>query len=983
MYLKYIRADGFKSFADKTEIEIKPGITCVVGPNGSGKSNIVDAVRWVLGEQSVKALRGDSSMSDIIFSGSKSRKGNNRSIVSLTFDNSDNYLNTEFKEVEIKRVLYKTGENEYYLNNTKVRLKDIIDLFLDTGASKESFNIISQGAVSDVINSKPENRRTIFEEAAGVLKYKKRKEDTLKKINKTKDNIEKVNLLTDELLVTLTPLKEQADKARIYLDYKEQLKKRDVALIANDITTINDEYQSVKSNIDSLNMEINTLSKNYSSDDEELENLKLDSIKIDTLIDNKNKDIMLLVNELSDLQSKKQITIERQKYEVDDQKLENNIITLKEDIYNIEGNLKVANKELESDNRDVQTKNLELIDLKKRIEQLDKDRIYHSNIVNALNKEVLQISNKIDILNDNINNDTKLPYAVKSVLNNVRLTGVRGVLSKLIEVPDKYSVAIETALGSNCNVIVVDDEIVAKNAINYLKDNKLGRATFYPLNIIKGRYIDNEIIKDVVNDRGYIGLAVDLIDYDKKYRNIMLNQLGNVIVVDNIDSLNRIGKMVNYKCRVVSLDGDILYSGGAMSGGINKTGKGILSEKKELEDLNHRLNEKQFELNDSNSNLEMLNKNYDALVISYNEASKEKSVLEGMIEQKNRYVLGLEESLNNKKMELKGTKNVSSKGLQKELDSILEKYYEVLNNKELLEKELTKLKSNKFDITNKINEYEKKYKDFNSNYNSKMNILKNEEIKLGKMDVKLDNLLLVLNETYGMTYEKAKNEYFLEDEAENVRLEVNNLKAKIRDLGEVNTGSIPEYERLNDRYSFLMNQKKDLEESIGSLLNIIDEMDEIMKTNFVQTFEKIRIEFSRVFKTLFKGGEAVLELTDPDNILETGIEISALPPGKKLNSIALLSGGEKTLTAISLLFAILNVKPVPFVILDEVEAALDEANVENFGHYLESKKEKSQFIVITHKKKTMEFADALYGITMQESGVSKIVSVRLEERNTI
>ena len=983
MYLKYIRADGFKSFADKTEIEIKPGITCVVGPNGSGKSNIVDAVRWVLGEQSVKALRGDSSMSDIIFSGSKSRKGNNRSIVSLTFDNSDNYLNTEFKEVEIKRVLYKTGENEYYLNNTKVRLKDIIDLFLDTGASKESFNIISQGAVSDVINSKPENRRTIFEEAAGVLKYKKRKEDTLKKINKTKDNIEKVNLLTDELLVTLTPLKEQADKARIYLDYKEQLKKRDVALIANDITTINDEYQSVKSNIDSLNMEINTLSKNYSSDDEELENLKLESIKIDTLIDNKNKDIMLLVNELSDLQSKKQITIERQKYEVDDQKLENNIITLKEDIYNIEGNLKVANKELESDNRDVQTKNLELIDLKKRIEQLDKDRIYHSNIVNALNKEVLQISNKIDILNDNINNDTKLPYAVKSVLNNVRLTGVRGVLSKLIEVPDKYSVAIETALGSNCNVIVVDDEIVAKNAINYLKDNKLGRATFYPLNIIKGRYVDNEIIKDAVNDRGYIGLAVDLIDYDKKYRNIMLNQLGNVIVVDNIDSLNRIGKMVNYKCRVVSLDGDILYSGGAMSGGINKTGKGILSEKKELEDLNHRLNEKQFELNDSNSNLEMLNKNYDTLVISYNEASKEKSVLEGMIEQKNRYVLGLEESLNNKKMELEGTKNVSSKGLQKELDSILEKYYEVLNNKELLEKELTKLKSNKFDITNKINEYEKKYKDFNSNYNSKMNILKNEEIKLGKMDVKLDNLLLVLNETYGMTYEKAKNEYFLEDEEENVRLEVNNLKAKIRDLGEVNTGSIPEYERLNDRYSFLMNQKKDLEESIGSLLNIIDEMDEIMKTNFVQTFEKIRIEFSRVFKTLFKGGEAVLELTDPDNILETGIEISALPPGKKLNSIALLSGGEKTLTAISLLFAILNVKPVPFVILDEVEAALDEANVENFGQYLESKKEKSQFIVITHKKKTMEFADALYGITMQESGVSKIVSVRLEERNMI
>ena len=980
MYLKYIRADGFKSFADKIEIEVKPGITCIVGPNGSGKSNIVDAIRWVLGEQSIKALRGDNSMSDVIFSGSKTRKENTRSIVSLTFDNNDNYLNTEFKEVEIKRVLYKTGENEYYINNSKVRLKDITDLFLDTGASRESFNIISQGAIADIINSKPESRRVIFEEAAGVLKYKKRKEDTLKKINKTKDNIEKVNLVTAELLTTLTPLKEQSEKARKFLQYKEDLEKRDIALIADDITKINNDYQVVRANVDKLNKELETLSKNYSNDDSELEKLKLENIKIDEAIENKNKDIMMLVKQISDLQSKKQITIERQKYQVDDQKLENNIITLKEEILAIQNNLNLVNKENEDLNVELKAKNLEKLELSKRLQQIDKDRAFNQNNLNLLNREYLQLSNKIDIINDNLNNDTKLPFAVKSIINNIRLKGIHGVLSKLLEVDDKYSSALEIALGANCNVVVVDDENSAKEAINYLKDNKLGRATFYPLNVIKGRYLDKDIVGKIMNDKGYIGIASDLINYDKKYKNIFSNLLGNVIVVKDIDSMNRIGKLIEYKYRVVTLDGDILYSGGAISGGISKTGKGIITEKKELEELKKTLLVKKEDIESTNNTISSYDKEYNQIEEKYNSLVRSISIIEGSIEQKNKYILELNENINNKKQELEGTENISKNKLDSELDDILKEYYEVNNNKELIEKELSKLKSNKFDIVNKINEQEKKYKDFNSNYNSKQNMLKSEEIKLGKMDVKLDNLLLILNENYGMTYERAKDEYVLEGDSEEIRLEVNNLKAKIKDLGEVNTGSISEYERLNERYTFLENQKSDLEQSIGSLLSIIEEMDEIMKVNFVQTFEKIKVEFSNVFKTLFKGGEAVLELTDPGNILETGVEISAFPPGKKLNSIALLSGGEKTLTAISLLFAILNVKPVPFVVLDEVEAALDEANVDTFGKYLESKKDKSQFVVITHKKRTMEYADALYGITMQESGVSKLVSVRLEDK---
>ncbi len=978
MFLKYIRADGFKSFADKTEIEVNPGITCVVGPNGSGKSNIVDAIRWVLGEQSVKALRGDNSMSDVIFSGSKSRKENNRAIVSLTFDNNDKYLNTEFKEVEIKRVLYKTGENEYYINNTKVRLKDITDLFLDTGASKESFNIISQGAIADIINSKPESRRIIFEEAAGVLKYKKRKEDTLKKINKTKDNIEKVDLIINELLSSLNPLKTQAEKAKKYLEYKEELERKDIALIANDITNINNEYQTVKTNVERLNKDLDNLSNSYSNDDSELEKLKLESIRIDESIENKNKDIMMLVKQLSDLQSEKQITIERQKYQVDDQKLENNIIALKEDILSIQNSIEIANKEMDEFKLKLKSESLEKIDLHKRLQQIDKEKLFNQNSLNALNKEILQLSNRIDIINDNLNNDTKLPFAVKAIIDNVRLTGVHGVLSKLLEVDDKYSNAIEVVLGANCNIVVVDNEDSAKNAINYLKDNKLGRATFYPLNIIKARFLDKDIINKVVNDKGYLGVASDLIKYDKKYRNVFSNLLGNVIVVDNIDSMNRIGKLIDYKYRVVSLDGDILYSGGAISGGIAKTGRGIITEKKELADLNNKLQAKKESAEDLLNSIAFLEKDYRDIEEKYIDVVRNISVDEEVIEQKNSFVIQLEERLANKKNELEGTNNISKNALDSELDDIIKKYYDVNNNKVLVEKELTKLKSSKFDISNKINEYEKKYRDFNSAFNSKQNALKGEEVRLGKLDVKLDSLLLNLNENYGMTYERAKDEYILEGDSESVRLEVNSLKASIKDLGDVNTGSIAEFERLNERYTFLTNQKKDLEESIGSLLSIIDEMDEIMKINFVQTFEKIKSEFSVVFKTLFKGGEAVLELTDPGNILETGIEISAFPPGKKLNSIALLSGGEKTLTAISLLFAILNVKPVPFVVLDEVEAALDEVNVDTFGKYLESKKNRSQFVVITHKKRTMEYADALYGITMQESGVSKLVSVKLE-----
>ena len=979
MYLKSIKAFGFKSFATKTELEIKQGITGIVGPNGSGKSNVVDAVRWVLGEQSVKALRGTDKMTDIIFTGSKSRSEQTRAMVSLTFDNTDHYLNSEFNEIEVKRVVYKTGENEYYLNNTKVRLKDILDLFIDSGAGKESFNIISQGSVSDVINSKPEDRRTIFEEASGVLKYKKRKEETERKLSKTKENIEKVDLVIDELLVNLEPLEKQAKKATKYNELKEKLEETEIALIANDIFTINEEYKIIKEESEKLNSEILNIKVSNSEDTSKIESLKLKSIKLDEQITKTNEEVINITNEIATLNSQKQIAVERKNFEVEDVRLQNNIVALKENELNVKKDITILEKDIDDIKlllskikKSKEEKETELNKYFKNKEKLTKD--YNSKI-----KESYELKNKISILESNIENDTKLPFAVKSVLNNPRLNGIHGIIGKLLDTKEEYVRAIEVTLGANSSVIVVDNEDSAKNAINYLKENKIGRATFFPLNIIKGRNIDKETLAKVDKVDGFIGVASSLVTYSSVYKNIIENQLGNVLIVDTLETLNKIGKLIAYKYRIVTLDGEILYTGGSITGGAIKNSNSVLNEKYELENLNKKEILLKNELATITDNLNNVNQNISSIEEEINSHSKEIISKEEQINHKDILLREWQEKYNSILDSIKGSENLKDNRLDEEITRILEDYYAKCSAKEVILKDLTTLKEQKNELTDEIASLDLEYRKTNTEFNKKQTELKNCEVKLGKMDVKLDNLLLTLNESYNITYEKAKENYKLDGEAEIARLTVNKIKAEIKDLGEVNLGSINEFERVNTRYNFLKEQKEDLEKAISSLIQIIEEMDSIMKERFLDTFERIKTEFGIVFKKLFKGGEGVLKLTDEENILETGIDIIAEPPGKKLNSIGLLSGGEKTLTAIALLFAILNVKPVPFVILDEVEAALDEANVAAFGEFLQSKKDKSQFIIITHKKKTMEYADVLYGITMQESGVSKIVSVELED----
>ena len=980
MKLIMIKAHGFKSFADKIEINVDDKITGIVGPNGSGKSNVVDAVRWVLGESSLKEIRGGEKLTDCIFNGSTSRSASTRAWVSLTFDNSDHYLASDYNEIEIKREVYKTGENEYYINNTKVRKKDITDLFLDSGTNANSFSIISQGKISEILKGKPSDRRVIIEEAASVLKYKKRKEETTRKMDATNDNLEKVNLVINELEVNVEPLRKQADDAKKYLSLKNELEGIEISLIASDIKNINTVYKSDKERLKSLNEEILSMDNTSSVDNSKLESMKLKSLKLDEEISSLSDELIKINDLLANLETKKQVMSERRKYEVEDQKLESNILILKEREIELKKDISVLENEIESSKKKSEEDDIKL---KSLIEEEKNEQTKKSTLISELDKksrELVNVRSKIEVLNDQIENDASLPFAVKSVINNPRLEGIHDVLAKLIDTNEEYIKAIETALGANQNVIVVDRDVDAKNAINYLKENKLGRATFFPISIIKPRGVDEESMRIAASLPGFVGVASSLVTFDPLYSSIIENQLGNVLVVKNMDVMNKLGSLVHYRYRIITLDGEILHSGGSISGGsIKNNSSGRLNAKAEVE---HKLEEERILVNE----IKLLEEHINDIDLHFNLLEENTRVLmrnvSGDKEILNQKILSLNElknNLDNLLSELNGTKNVLAGAVNNELDNIMSSILETSTKKEILVRNLNDKKNIKNDLSSEITELDNINRKANSLYNQKLNEIKNLEVNIGKMDIKLDTLLNRLASEYNLTYEKARDTYFLEMDAEVARNKVNHLKRDIKDLGDVNVGAIEEFDRVNTRYTFLSKQKEDLESALNDLTEILLDLDKTMEEKFISTFNEVNQEFARVFNQLFKGGKAELILTEPENILETGVDIVALPPGKSVKSINALSGGEMTLTAIALLFSILNIRTVPFCILDEVEAALDEANVDTFGQYLKNYGSASQFIVITHKKKTMEYADTLYGITMQESGVSKLVSVKLSD----
>lgn len=978
MYLKEISATGFKSFADKLTIFLDGKTTCIVGPNGSGKSNIVDAVRWVLGEQSVKSLRGDSNMSDVIFSGSKNRNALNVATVSLTFDNSDNYINIPYNEITVKRRVYRTGENEYFINNEKCRLKDITDLFLDSGIGKSSFNIISQGEVQKIVSESSYDRRVIFESAAEVLKYKKRKEDALKKLDKTHTNLERVNDIIAELEIQVEPLREQSIKAEEYLKIKNELKNIEVALLSSEITTINEEYQLTKEKIEKLNNEIMNLGVQSNKSDTELLDLKNNLSKIELTIKELNNRLLSLTKEEEKINGEKNILKERQKYDASNSKVHENISSLKEE------KLKKENI-IHLDKIDLDTLQNELESIKSEINNLTllgntskKEYQDSFNEYNEKTKLLADIDHKIGIIEDYINNGGTINNSIKAILNNPRLRGIHQTLGALLEIDEKYLKALDVSLGGSKQFIVVENEDSAKSAINYLKDNKLGRATFFPISVIKPRGVDLDTLNVVRNMQGFISVLMDVVKYDSKYYNVVSNQVGNVLLVDNIDNANKISKVINQRYKIVTLDGDIVHIGGTMTGGSLNTSKSIFEEKHELETLRV----KRREIAEVIATLEENIKSSTSKLEDNSEKIRQKEIV--LIQTQEKYNTKkssldiTNEEYNNIINELRSLENLVDSSLSKEEDRIMKLYYETSREKEEVVREIARSTKEKDKISSTIDNIEATNKLNNTSLYTKEKELKTLEINISKMDVLLDNYLRILSEDYEMTYEKAKSNYILEMDTKEARSLVNSYKNRIKQIGMVNVQAIEDYKRVSERYNFLNSQKDDLLNAKDTLLEIINEMDTVMKEEFLTTFNKIDIEFQEVFKQLFKGGSASLKLTNPDDLLETGVDIIASPPGKKLTSINLLSGGEKTLTAICLIFAILNVKPIPFCLFDEVEAALDEANVDNFGKYLNNYKDKTQFLIITHKKRTMEYANTLYGITMQESGVSKLVSVKLD-----
>lgn len=978
MYLKQINAYGFKSFADKIDIKLDDKITCIVGPNGSGKSNVVDAVRWVLGEQSVKQLRGDGTMSDVIFSGSKSRKALNVATVELVFDNSDHYLNVPYTEISIKRKAFRSGENEYFLNGERCRLKDVISLLMDSGIGKESYNIISQGEVEKIISSSSLDRRVIIEDAAGVVKYKKRKEEALKKLDKTHTNLDRVEDIIRELQQQVEPLREQSKKAQEYLENKKALENLEVALLGYDIYNDNEEKKTLAEKLKKIEdklVEENVTTNN--SDLKVLEQNNLLSKKEEELREN-NKALLDVVALCEKLNSEKMLLQEKSKNSDSDNSLllRNNL----EERAELTSQINVMEEEISRINERLNLHSENLIAANKDINNIKDKKKMKNQEYSRVDQELITINHKIDSLKLEMDSGVGLPLAVKKILTDDSLLGIYNTIGNVLEIDSLYIKALDVAINSSKNFIITEDEESSKKAINYLKDNHLGRATFFPLSVIKSRYIDDEVLTLLKQDSSFIGVLSDLVRYDCKFKNIILNQLGTVLVASDMDGAIRIGRRIYHRYKIVTLDGDVLNVGGSMSGGSSNTKyRSAVTIRQEIDSCEKRKDGLLEDKENLTNEISELTKNISEFEEKYFVLSREEVNLKEELKEKMKLLESKNVTLENINREISSLENASSNKVSEREQELINLYYEKTGIRDNLKNKVALLTREISDLKTSIEEFNATYKLKTANIRALEKEQNDLKIRINRLDLRLDNMLNTLNEEYSLTLEAARAKYTLDIEVELARERVNLYKSNIRKLGMVNLASIEEFERVNTRYEFLSKQKDDLLNAQENLLDIMREMDGVIEEEFSNTYKKVNSEFTKVFKELFSGGNAYLKLTNEDDMLTTGIDIVASPPGKKLSSITLLSGGEKTLTAISLLFAILNVREVPFCLFDEVEAALDEANVDQFGKYLNNYKNKTQFLIITHKKKTMEYADTLYGITMQESGVSKLVSVKLNE----
>lgn len=1183
MYLKSIEVQGFKSFANKIVFDFHNGITGIVGPNGSGKSNVADAVRWVLGEQSAKQLRG-AKMEDVIFAGTQNRKPVGFAYVAITLDNSDHALPVEYDEVTVSRRVYRSGESEYKINGHSCRLRDVTEMFYDTGIGKEGYSIIGQGQIDKILSGKPDERRELFDEAAGIVKFKRRKSAAIKKLENERSNLVRVNDILSELEKQVGPLKQQSEKAKEYLNYKTDLKKYDVnaflletdrirketaelngrlKIVDDDLEDSKSEYDNTKSEYEAAENQLNDINAQIDENSQTVSALELENQKL-------QGEINVFTEQIKTFNANKQLHSERLlDIEKDKQNKNNSVKELREQYndlntelseYNdklvaINDTAKALNAEIEGisgqiDNRQnsiydnlteqstIKAENQKFVTMLEQLEIKKSELTSHiikgksdesaqkqviksltaeldnavgklediNNSIEKSNTSVTQLKAEIAEKNSELDKLTQNYHREKSRLESlINITerydgygnsikkimelkdsnpGILGVIADIVKVEKQYETAIETALGGTIQNIVTDKESTAKELIGYLKQNKLGRATFLPLNAIHARNtLENEAC---INEKGVIGVASNLVRVSFEYEGLAKYLLGRILVVDNIDNALLIAKKYKYTLRIVTLEGEQLNPGGSMTGGAFRNSSNLLGRRREIEELkqsvsntnkqitqekaavadlrnqvakyrealdsyNKLLRETHIRKNTIDVNLKQADLKLSEIIASYGDDIKEQASIDSEIlkisesrnqvsgnlnlldnqnEAARKEIENLGKTLEAKKSE-EAAVSLKIENLKISHSSIEQKASFINENIERLCKELDNLEEEKTSIQEKIGETKElvsakqadielvknsieeserkitaigeKLEDLRAakekvNASHKEFFKKREELNekiilLEKDSMRLHNQYDRLEESYDSLVDYMWNEYELtysyalelkSDELNNIndiRKQINILKAAIKKLGDVNVNAIEEYKSVSERYEFMKTQHDDMIEAEESLMKVIEELDEGMRAQFTAKFEEIKVEFDKVFKELFGGGRGTIELVEGEDILEAGILIISQPPGKKLQNMMQLSGGEKALTAIALLFAIQNLKPSPFCLLDEIEAALDDSNVGRYANYLHKLTKHTQFIVITHRRGTMSAADRLYGITMQEKGVSTLVSVDLIEND--
>ena len=1181
MYLKRLELQGFKSFADKTVLEFMPGITSVIGPNGSGKSNISDSIRWVLGEQSMKSLRGTKSL-DIIFAGTQNRKSLGFAEASLVFDNTDGALPIEYTEVTVTRKIYRSGETGYFINKVPCRLKDVLELFMDTGIGKDGYSIIGQGKIDEILSNKSEDRRNIFEEAAGIVKYRTRKQESEKKLERTKLNLLRINDILAEIETNIEPLKMQAEKAKKYLNLREELKSIEIGLFIYNIEKYKESLEEIvkdeeiynnqcnqeegklerikqlkeelKSQIDEITLKIEEMSNIGFESQKEIEMLNSDINVANTRITNNKENSQRYEKEIEEAKSR--IEELQQEMEQKEEKKEN----LKQNKERFEKELNQRQEELAKITEKLSVKELEIQEYKSKVEEntdkkyelqsdintqdinyenyekrqkqikgeisshisdLDSTRLQKDEIskvfyeidskrnkvvksLEEINEKREEADKKIKTFDSNINayqsemriKESKLKFlieterekegyikSVKSLLKDCEEIkelgkGMHGVLANVIEVPEEYQTAIEMCLGASLQNVVTETEEDAKKLVEHLRKNNLGRASFLPITSVKGKKLD----KVKGHEKGVIGIAADLIKYSKKYEQIIMNLLGRTVIVDNMETAIKVAKQNAYSFRIITVEGDVINPSGAITGGsvakktVNILGRGREIEKleKEIQKLKEKITKLETEKQEYEKSIEdtfegaiSLEKELQEIDITYatekqklvsieENISKIEQRLNKLKEEQNNLEKEKEQSVQNKKRIQEEIKNLTeetedlmqkiheytdlNKDNQKYIDDLnfditnlkisvssfdesetsIEEIQERINleletnNKAILNKQLQieQIKQDNFNLEQSIKETQEKIENIKEevkNSGSKIEELKQDRVdkneklakqedeitakfkviedlkaQIVKVDVKKTKLQEDINDIINKMWEEyeltpnAVHDYKKPDNVALTQKKVNNLRKDLRELGSVNVDSIDEYKNMKERYDFMCEQRVDLEDTMAKLRKIISDMTNTMKEQFKTQFEIINKNFAEVFRELFGGGNASLKLEDEENILECGIDINVQPPGKKLQNMMLLSGGEKAFTAIALLFAILKINPAPFCVLDEIEAALDDVNVYRFAEYLKKFSNDTQFLVITHRKGTMEAADTVYGVTMEENGISKLLSMKLK-----